>query len=65
MKNEKEKEIEQVKPPNRYSGGFLQPGDKARQPITDQQPQNENVNISISRSQRGLKKPGRPAYYLL
>ncbi len=58
MKNEREKEIEQVNPLNRYSGGFLQPRDKARQPIIDQQPQNENVNISISRFQRELKKPG-------
>jgi hypothetical protein len=58
MKNEREKEIEHVKPPNRYSEGFLQPRDKVRQPITDQQPQNVNVNISISRSPGELKKPG-------
>jgi hypothetical protein len=54
MKNEREKEIEHVKPFNRYNGGCFKQRDKARQQITKQQ----NVNISISWPQKNRKAKG-------
>jgi hypothetical protein len=53
MKNEREKEIEHVKPHNRYCGGFFKQRDKARQQITEQQ---QNANISISWPQKKIEK---------
>ena len=49
MKNERENEIEHVKPFNRYNGGFFKQRDKARQQIIEQL---QNANISISWLQR-------------
>lgn len=53
MKNEREKEIEHVKPFNRYNGGCFKQRDKARQQIIEQQ---QNANISISWPQRKIGK---------
>jgi hypothetical protein len=53
MKNEREKEIENVNPLNTQCRGLLKQTDKIRQQITDQQ---QNANISISRPQGEIKK---------
>ena len=55
MKNEREKEIEQVNPP-RHNGGLFKHRDKVRQQITDHQQQ--NANSSISRPQKKIKARG-------
>jgi hypothetical protein len=55
MKNEREKEIENVNP-HRHSGGPFEHRDKVRQQITNHQ--QLNAYISISRTQREIKAKG-------